>query len=526
MNNEIGGKLWPLAQNPENWKGRNYYMKKSLILFLAFLVVGALAFAAEPTAEVKILEFTGNASATLGFDIDRGMAAFANAVTIDLKLQLLAGGDKTTTGDGIWGELKIETNDSDNSIRIGNADVTTNDTAMQGLSVPDLKVVTAKLNIGKIAYVGIKADGTQLNYTKLMDEAGGFYPVDTTKFYGQLASTDDNTGTLVQNLDISVASDVNAANGIVLGITPEGIGNFTVDLRSVPAWRQDDDQFYVNEWGIRGQADITAVPNLTLKLGAAYSVGERNEIATDVTDPRDFGVGGLVSYKIPIDATMYVMPLVAVDSQLFMFDPDADPNTVIGVEAQVGVRLGWGDKSKLNLYFSPDNDTDWGYYPGITAGVRFMDVDFTDALPAAISPDAVVGLNVSAFSGALVPNLAANVAIEVLDLMAEDLVMGACANLKYDIAMDPMTITPKFGVYYYANAALEDEFASDIYVKAGLDIAKIFPNCTLSFLYQSNDFNGGVFRTDPNVAPTNLDTFDANKAFTMGMFATTLKISF
>ncbi|HOJ99622.1 MAG TPA: hypothetical protein PLW34_08680, partial [Termitinemataceae bacterium] len=58
-----------------------------------------------------------------------------------------------------------------------------------------------------------------------------------------------------------------------------------------------------------------------------------------------------------------------------------------------------------------------------------------------------------------------------------------------------------------------DKEKTDIYVKAGLDIAKIFPNTTLSFEYASNDLNGGVnegTRTDK----------------TMGLLYTKLKISF
>jgi hypothetical protein len=77
-----------------------------------------------------------------------------------------------------------------------------------------------------------------------------------------------------------------------------------------------------------------------------------------------------------------------------------------------------------------------------------------------------------------------------------------------------MTITPKFGINYYNNAAgTTDNAKTDVYVKAGLDIEKIFPNTTLSFEYASNDFVGGV---------GNGVTTDK----TMGLFYTKLKISF
>lgn len=486
-------------------------MKKSLIVLLAFLVVGALAYAAEPTAELKLVEFSGNASVTLGFDIDRGMAAFKNETSLKLKIQITTDGDKSTTGEGIWGLLKIETDGNDGQWLLGK------DGKAAGVEMaetfPHIDVATAQLNFGTIAYLGIKADGTQLNYTKLMDEAGGFYPVDVTKVYGQTASTDDNTGTLVDNLNVSVA-DVNAANGIVLGITPAGIGTFKIDVRSVPEWRQSSDAFFTNNWGIRGTAEITAVTNLTVKLGASYSFGD-----AAATDPRDFGFGGLVSYKIPVSETMYVLPLLACDAEYNLGDPAVPAASYLMYEAQAGVRFGWGDKSKLNLFFSPDNDTDWGYYPGITAGVRIRDLNAGDDMAVAGNePD--IGMNISVFSGALVPNLAANLAVEVDDLMAPvtattGMAYGVTANLKYDIAMAPMTITPKVGVYYagFTATGLSAQAASDIYLKAGLDIAKIFPNTSLEFLYQSNDFNGGVGNVATGAQP-------------IGMFQTKLKISF
>jgi len=117
-------------------------------------------------------------------------------------------------------------------------------------------------------------------------------------------------------------------------------------------------------------------------------------------------------------------------------------------------------------------------------------------------------------TGSLVPNLTAAVACEIKDLMADKLEMGIVAVAKYDVKMDPMTVTPKFGVNYYSNAAgATDEAKTDFYLKAGVDIAQIFPNCTLSLEYASNDFVGGV---------ANGATSDG----TMGLLYTKFKISF
>ena len=467
-------------------------MKKSLILFLAFLVVGALAYAAEPATDVKVDEFKGDASVTLGFDIDQGMAAFTNAANASIRIQIATSGDKTTTGDGIWGELKIKTDGDPVRIKADQS-------GFLGLSGYKVVVDVAKLNFGTIAYLGIKQDSTQLNYSMLPDEAAGFFLVDTTKYYGQLV-----TGPVQLLVDNTVSvTNVNAVYGVVLGITPAGIGNFTVDVRSVPQWTADG-VFKLNEWGVRAQADITAIANLTAQAGVAYSFGP------GAAQGQDFAVGGKVAYKVSLGDPMFVQPKLAAD---VIYNIEIAPATsFLGYSAQAGVLFGWGAKSKWNQYFSPDKDYDYGYYPGIAAGVIIRDADMATA------PDPTIGANVSVFAGSLVPNLRANAVLEILNVAPvapAGMQMGFNANLAYDIAMAPMTITPSFGAYYYNNATtgLPAAVATDIYVKAGLDIAKIFPNTTLSFLYQSNDFNGGV----GNVA---------TGAQTMGMFATTLKISF
>ena len=84
-------------------------MKKILAFFLVFALAGAV-FADEPSAEAKIAEFKGDAAVTFGVDLDTNRTGFKNEVGGSIKLNLLNGGDKSTTGDGIWGELKLKIN--------------------------------------------------------------------------------------------------------------------------------------------------------------------------------------------------------------------------------------------------------------------------------------------------------------------------------------------------------------------------------------------------------------------------------
>jgi hypothetical protein len=486
-----------LAQNPEKRKGRNYYMKKSFILLLAFLVVGALAFAAEPTVALTTAEFTGDASVTLGLDIDSQTMAFSNEANADLKIQFASAGDKSTAGDNIWGQLKIKTDGDPIALKIKAVKLSdyTGATWVAGDPFIGFKVIVdvAQLNFGTIAYLGIKQDHTYLDYTRKPEGAAGFYLVDTTKYYGQVLST--NT-LLVPDNSVVSPSDLDAPYGVVLGITPAGIGNFTLDVRSVNAWSGNGP--VAVGFGLRGKADITAVANLTAQFGVATHL--------DATTDNDIGFGGKLAYKVALGAPMFVEPRLAAD---ITYNVAVAPAvSTVSYSAMAGVLLGWGDKSKLKMMFSPDKDQDWGYYPGIAAGVILYDLD------ASAVPSPSVGVNVSFFAGSIIPNLTANAVLEIQDVLATAMDMGFSANLKYGIVMDPMTVSPMFAIYYRNDAAaVGAEAQTDIYVKAGVEVAKIFPNTTWTVMYQSNDFVGGV----GNVAASTR---------TLGALTTTLKIAF
>lgn len=132
-------------------------MKKILAFFLVFALAGAV-FADEPSAEAKIAEFKGDAAVTFGVDLDTNRTGFKNEVGGSIKLNLLNGGDKSTTGDGIWGELKLKINAFTLQAK---ADKNVN--LLTKIDDDDVKVEidTAKIHIGP-AYVGIKKG--DLNY--------------------------------------------------------------------------------------------------------------------------------------------------------------------------------------------------------------------------------------------------------------------------------------------------------------------------------------------------------------------------
>lgn len=81
-------------------------MKKALAILLALSMVFA-AFADEPATNYSVAEFSGSASLEWVSDLDEKTNGFKNDASATLKINLLNGGDKATTGDGVWGELKI-----------------------------------------------------------------------------------------------------------------------------------------------------------------------------------------------------------------------------------------------------------------------------------------------------------------------------------------------------------------------------------------------------------------------------------
>ncbi|HOS29712.1 MAG TPA: autotransporter, partial [Treponemataceae bacterium] len=122
-------------------------MKKALVVFLALALVAGV-FADEPKAEAAIAGFSGNASVTWGVDLDAKKTGFSNDASAELKVTLATGGDKTSAGDGVWGEIKIKTDGL----------ISKNDGWDKNGSA---SVDFAKLHLGPV-YVGITSGNTQI----------------------------------------------------------------------------------------------------------------------------------------------------------------------------------------------------------------------------------------------------------------------------------------------------------------------------------------------------------------------------
>ena len=98
-----------------------------------------------------------------GVNLDSGKTGFLNAYEVVFKLNLLNNGTKSTTGDGVWGELVLKT---DGDSFVGWKNTSSGDTAFaptEGMSNAlnwKVYVDTAKVHFGP-AYIGIKSGDTQ-----------------------------------------------------------------------------------------------------------------------------------------------------------------------------------------------------------------------------------------------------------------------------------------------------------------------------------------------------------------------------
>ena len=502
-------------------------MKKALVLLLALSMVFG-AFADEPVANVNVSEFSGEASVTWGVDLDAERTGFKNDAKVTLKLNLIDGGDKSSTGEGVWGEIKIKT-DGDTFTKAEG-----NDVKIGALEIPaKIKVDTAKLHFGENAYIGITSGDTQV----------GEYKLDTA--VAAEKTTNGNKGAVVC-LPISDknAKEINTkyTDGIVAGYGND-LFSVDVDFRSL-YWfdlnEQEDDgtkiwygQQYSNAYSFAIDGALKAVDNLTLKGG--YSKDIANKWDETVTDA--FYVAA--DYKLGLNDTFYLKPQIGYVHAMASSDvceyklPEELGEKIIqdwktnAGKLVAAVLFGWGDKAdkKPGVYFL-DNDDDKKVIPGFSVAMEkalvskvagsyeISDDKSVDAeVKGTASP---MTMKISFFSGEIVENLTAaayyETAFGATDYEAtvdgEDVLEGTetkeevnpgfafAAGLKYKLAVGEGSITPQFGIAmlggYYGKPS-QIAFVGDAYngeilnLQAGVEFGGYVENTTFSIDYASKN---------------------------------------
>ena len=359
-------------------------MKKALAILLAIGMVFAV-FADAPVADLSVVSFSGNAALEWVSDLDKEANGFNNTTEAAVKINLFNAGDAATSGDGIWGELKIVTDkDGFYEVKDGSA-------LAAGLTTPPLyaKVDTAKIHFvdGDVGIaLNILKPGLALGENVLPTAVGKDKDNDAWKSFkfdvsdngvavldgdSSIAdrikalkeSFDKDDDTLNKNVadakedlkNAKTVDEIKAAeaalkaaekalqdakdelakweayykapgltNGFALEITSSVIdANFKVMDNGVAADK---------EWGFGADATIKAVENLNLKAGFAYAFETTAFVAS-------------VDYKLGINDSLYLKPAVA-----FGLEGDAKK------ELAASALFGWGTEGQEPDFIKYDDD--------------------------------------------------------------------------------------------------------------------------------------------------------------------------
>ena len=478
-------------------------MKKALSVFLMLALVGSV-FAAEPVADVNITEFKGDASVQWGVDLDSGKTGFKNSASVTLKLNLLNEGSKSTTGDGVWGELVIKTN----------GDTFAKATNLSYLALPAMNVVVdkAQINFGP-AYVGITAGDTEVGKLK-MDAAVKSADSDNAVTLASVGSKNYTQGITIgyKNDMFNVAADVRSyaesigvwrldyvpagypdkvsidLPGTLYGSEDaakaakkrveeyyKGIGT-TVDvsITKIGNYYKNADQ-YSHKYAMALEGEFTGVENLSVKAGVSYDFGELQGNARST-----LGYSASAGYKLALNDTFYLRPQVgfAGASNFGEVGDISTSNTKMDMVA--GVLFGWGDigvDANPDVYYLDKDD-----YKKVSPGVGVV-------VKAPIADNAKITIAPSFFSGDIIPGLTA-ATYATMDIATYDapktekFTYTILNGVKYAIPVAAGTITPQLGTEMGGN---DDKAFGTFKVKAGVEASGFVSNTTFFTVYESGN---------------------------------------
>ncbi|SFJ04258.1 hypothetical protein SAMN04487775_11234 [Treponema bryantii] len=280
-------------------------MKKIVALGAAAALVGGL-FAAEPASNPSVVEFTGNASVEWGVDLDAGQTGFKNSEDASFKMKLFDTGDKSTSGDGVWAELKIKVEEDDG--------VGPNGVSKGAFKGKNAVVDTAKLHFGDF-YIGIRSGDTTTG---------------TYKFDGAIRSADNDNAKWLSD----VGPD-GYTQGIVAGYGNNNFG-IDVDFRSNP----DGDNRYTSDYAIAAEAKLKdsneLVEGLFVDLGGSVNISKERWESVELADVANEAVK---KSKYTFDLTEYGAPATATAT--------VNKYNKIGYSFNAGYKLKIDDKNWL-----------------------------------------------------------------------------------------------------------------------------------------------------------------------------------
>ena len=282
-------------------------MKKIVGIIAALAMVAGIAFADEPAYPAgSVAAFSGDASIEYQINLDDEAFGIANAENANFKIQFYNGGDKATTGDGLWGELKISVGAGDKELKNsdkGNGTSGDNKEKFDGV----FQMLTPAVDTAKIHFV----DGDF--YARLNIKAPGL----------SLGKGSINTATWSAQEFTERKVTLTGAQGFTFETGLTDVVEFNIQFADNGVKKSD-----AKEYGFLFDATLKAVENLNLFAGVAYST-EKVE-----GKDQDLAFAARADYKVGITDTLYVKPAVGFNMQ-----GDAK-------ELGAGVLFGWGTEGQ------------------------------------------------------------------------------------------------------------------------------------------------------------------------------------
>ena len=304
-------------------KGGFFKMKKALAILLAIGMVFAV-FADAPVVSNSVVEFKGAASLEWISDLDAETNGFKNTTEANLKIDIVSAGDAATSGDGIWGELKIKvdgTTVDNGAVKVtkdtaADAQEYIKDTFFVGYALNDDGKYDVTIN-NKWAYPAASVETAKIHFVD--GDVGIALNILAPDLNLGKASVPTATGATFETVESGDALEA----GFALEITSSVIdANFKV---------KDNGEAKAKEWGFAADATVKAVENMNLRAAFAF--------ANDKTALR-FGA----DYKLGINDTLYVKPAV-----------DFTKNYNDGKALVAGALLGWGTEGQEPGFFFVSN---------------------------------------------------------------------------------------------------------------------------------------------------------------------------
>lgn len=443
---------------------------KKIIVMGAAVALAASMFAAEPVANPQVLEFKGNASVEWGVDLDAGKTGFKNTQEASIKAKLFDGGDKATSGDGVWAELKIVADTKDNEYK---------DEGTGSVEIKAPKVDTAKIHIYNF-YVGIQSGDT---------ETGEFKP--------QAAIVSDKAW-------LGNVGPAGFTQGLVFGYDDSNI-NAAVDFRSLA----DASTQYTNAYAIAAEATMKDanewVEGLEVKGGVSYNFSKNyyekaannlavKEIALKIDTDHDgtddsfpdsiLGYSGSVAYKVALDDKYYIKPMAGIIGEVLSKELGPVDYSASGNKFVASVLFGWGAQADANagVPFLDDNDAK-KVTPGVsvvftmplpTKEKQTIDLydmsksrsayerDIAKIVPSIYSGDIFNGLKFGAYSEIILMRDEAEFGSDYEKKACKNkdraTAIAIAAGASYDVKAGDVTITTKAGARYANKAYVENSF--------------------------------------------------------------------